>query len=78
MEPKAALFQSVAAAGYLTGRDGWAAAGGPGDDQAAPRGRGAPAIDVLPHVPGDKGSSAALPIVAPRGRCRRRGVQVIV
>ena len=32
VEPKAALFQSVAAAGYLTGRDGWAAAGGPGDD----------------------------------------------
>ena len=27
-----------------------------GDDQAARRGRGAPALDVLPHVPGDGGS----------------------
>ena len=28
----------------------------PCDDQAAPRGRGAPVLDVLPHVPGDGGS----------------------
>ena len=32
------------------------AAGRPGDDQAARCGRGAPAVDVLPHVPGDGGS----------------------
>ena len=32
---------------------GVAAAGRPGDDQAACRSRGAPALDVLPHVPGD-------------------------
>ena len=34
-------------------RPGARTAGGPGGDQAAPRGRGAPTLDVLPHVQGD-------------------------
>ena len=53
-EPKAALFQSVDPAGRrLTGR-ALQAPGRPGDDQAACRSRGAPALDVLPHVPSDR------------------------
>ena len=35
---------------------GVAAPGRPGDNQAPCRSRGAPALDVLPHVPGDGGS----------------------
>ena len=56
MEPRAALFQSVDPAGSrLTGR-ALSAAGRPGDEQAACRGRRAAAFDELPHVPGDGGS----------------------
>ena len=51
-EPKAALFQSMNPAGRRPDGPGARAAAGPGDDQAAPRGRGAAALDVLPHVPG--------------------------
>ena len=55
-EPKAALFQTMDPAGRrLTGRalDRRLVLA---MSQAAGRGRGAPALDVLPHVPGDGGS----------------------
>ena len=52
-EPKAALLQSVDPAGrQLTGR-ALQRRVGPGDNQAARRGRGTPTFHVLPHVPGD-------------------------
>ena len=44
------------------------AAGGPGDDQAARRGRGAPALDVLPHVPGDGDHGVPVERGNPRAR----------
>ena len=52
-EPKATLLPERGAAGALADGTGAAAAGGPSDDQAAGRCRGASALDVLPHVPGD-------------------------
>ena len=52
-EPKVALFQTVdPSARRLTGR-ALESAGCAGDDQAAGRGGGSAALDVLPHVPGD-------------------------
>ena len=53
-EPKVALFQKDRRpGGAAADGPGARAAGRPGDDQAAGRGRGAAALDVLPHVPGD-------------------------
>ncbi len=75
-EPKAALFQSVDPAGRrLTGR---------ARErrvvlamiQAAGRGRGAPALDVLPHVPGDRDHGVSLARGDPRTRAADRGARV--
>ena len=56
-EAKAALFQSVDPAGRrLTDGPGAVAASRPGDDQASSGGRGSAAVDLLPHVPGRRGS----------------------
>ena len=50
---RAAVFQSVDRAGGEADRAGVDAAGGAGHDQAPSGGGGAPAVDLLPHVPGD-------------------------
>ena len=52
-EATAALFQSVDPAGAAADGPGALAASRPGDDQAAGGGGGSPALDLLPHVPGD-------------------------
>ena len=52
-EATAALFQSVDPAGAAADGPGALAAARPGHDQAAGGGRGSPALDLLPHVPGD-------------------------
>ena len=49
----AALFQSVDPAGAAADGPGALAASRPGDDQAAGGRGGSPALDLLPHVPGD-------------------------
>ena len=49
----AALFQSVDPAGAAADGPGALAASRPGDDQAEGGGGGSPALDLLPHVPGD-------------------------
>ena len=48
-----ALFQSVDPTGGEADRSAVDAAAGPGHDQAARGGGGAPGLDVLPHIPGD-------------------------
>ena len=52
-EPTAALFQSVDPRGAAADGPGALAASRPGHDQAAGGGGGSPALDLLPHVPGD-------------------------
>ena len=75
-EPKAALFQSVDPAGRRLTGPGARAAGGSGDDQAAGRGRGAAAVNVLPHVPGDGDHGVSLARGDPRARAADRWARV--
>ena len=65
-EPKAGALPERGPCGAPADGPGVAAAGRPGDDQAACRGRRAAALDVLPHVSGDGGS---------RRTCRTRGLE---
>ena len=75
-EPKAALFQSMGPGGAVPVGPGARAAGGPGDDQAARCGRGATALDVLPHVPGDGDHGVLVERRNPRARAAdRRGTR---
>ena len=52
------------------------AAGGAGHDQAAGGDRGAPALDVLPHVPGDGDHGVPVERGHPRARAADRGARV--
>ena len=55
---------------------GVAAAGSPGDDQAARRGRGTPTFHVLPHVSGDGDHSVLVERGNPRARAADRGARL--
>ena len=75
-DAKASLFQSVDPAGRrLTGR-ALARRVGAGDDQAARRCRGAPAIDLLPHVSGDGDHGVSVERGDARARAADRGAHV--
>ena len=75
-EPKAALFQSMDSGGAPADGPGARSAGRPGDDQAARRGRGAAALDVLPHVPGDGDHGIPVERGDARARAADRGARV--
>ena len=75
-EPKAALFQTVDPAGPAADGPGSRPAARAGDDQAAGRGSGAAAIDVLPHVPGNGDHGVPVERWDARARAADRGARV--
>ena len=71
-----ALFQSVDRGGGEVDRPGSDQAGGPGQNQAAVGGGGPPALDLLPHVPGDGDHGVSLERGDPRARPADRRTRV--
>ena len=74
-EPKVALFLERGPGGAPADGSGTAAAGRPGDDQAARRGRRGAGLDMLPHVPRD-GHGVPVERGDARARAAARGARV--